>query len=126
MLGRIWRSGLISLCVLMALLIVLFRPAKDTYQVILSEVQINEGRAEDEVILVFRGGNLLRVNSFFLDGKRIEDCSVSKVTHEECHVYAKAGLFGQNGSWHKLELGYEKWGLVKMRSTPLWIEWKNP
>ena len=125
MLRGIWRNGWISLLLITGILVLMFMPVADVYDIVLTEADIQDNHG-DGVLIVAKGANLLRVNSFYLDDERIEDCIVSRVTYEECHILVDRGILGEFGTWHKLELGFSWGGILNLIGSPIWIEWKLP
>ena len=110
------------MCVLLLLLVM---PVKKIYDMVLYEIYCQETDESSEVQLVISGSNLLRANSFYLDGKRIKNCKVSRIAYDECHVLVDRKLLGESGSWHRIELAYSKWGILNLLSEPTWLQWQE-
>ena len=126
MLKRIWHTGLISLILMMALIMYVFTPLQRIYDVWLEDVVFEEMTDSNELLIVAKGGNMLRANSFYLDDRRIDECQVSRITYEEARIAVSRDVFGDVGDWHKIQLGYSKWGILNLIGSPIWIEWKIP
>ena len=127
MLRKAWKTGIISLALLVLLTAVSFVRLPQVFGMWVSNVRIGQStKSEWDLRLAIDGANLLRANSFYLDGKRIDDCLVSRVTYDRCDVFVNQELFGNDGGWHKIELGFSKGPLLNLVGDPTWIEWKKP
>jgi len=100
----------------------LAKGVESAYTIPFMEAQIAEGTM-GRIELTAMGGNLLRVNSFYIDGKRVEDCTVEKMTYDQCRVLLDPSAFNKGNTWYELRLGYNKWGFINLLSSPVWIEW---
>lgn len=125
MIQRIWKTGIPAFLFMCVLLLLLVMPVKKIYDMVLYEIYCQETDESSEVQLVISGSNLLRANSFYLDGKRIKNCKVSRIAYDECHVLVDRKLLGESGSWHRIELAYSKWGILNLLSEPTWLQWQE-
>jgi len=119
----IHKTGVVPVIVLAAILaFLLMRGVESAYTISLWEAEmasLPEGRME----MTVTGGNLLRVNSFYVAGKRVEDCAVEKMTYEKCRIVFDADVFSKGNTWYEIRVGYNKWGLFDLLSSPVWVEW---
>lgn len=123
---RGWRkTGLPQTALLALLLALCLSGMKDAYGIALAGVDVQPAQEPGQVTLVATGMNMLRPNSLYVDGKRVEDCEVARVTYGECRATLNADVFAQAGDWYKLEVGFSKWGIFNLRSNPVWIEWQG-
>ena len=124
MIRRILHTGVPQVLVLLLVLSLLFFVGlRDTYGIYLAEVEILEGESPEQVVLLAKGGNMLRVNSFYVDGRRIEDCTVEKMTYDRCRVTLSRSALQGEKDWLELQVGFCKWNLIHLTSSPIWIEW---
>ena len=122
-LKRIHKTCLVPASVLVVMLaFLLAKGVESAYTIPFMEAQIAEGTM-GRIELTAMGGNLLRVNSFYIDGKRVEDCTVEKMTYDQCRVLLDPSAFNKGNTWYELRLGYNKWGFINLLSSPVWIEW---
>lgn len=122
-LKRIHKTCLVPAIVLAVMLtFLLVKGVESAYTIPFMEAQIAEGTM-GRIELTATGGNLLRVNSFYIDGKRVEDCTVEKMTYDQCRVLLDPSAFNKGNTWYELRLGYNKWGFINLLSSPVWIEW---
>lgn len=122
-LKRIHKTCLVPVIVLVVMLtFLLVKGVESAYTIPFMEAQIAEGTM-GRIELTAMGGNLLRVNSFYIDGKRVEDCTVEKMTYDQCRVLLDPSAFNKGNTWYELRLGYNKWGFINLLSSPVWIEW---
>ena len=122
-LKRIHKTCLVPAIVLVVMLaFLLAKGVESAYTIPFMEAQIAEGTM-GRIELTAMGGNLLRVNSFYIDGKRVEDCTVEKMTYDQCRVLLDPSAFNKGNTWYELRLGYNKWGFINLLSSPVWIEW---
>lgn len=112
----------LRILILASLLFVTFRSFTDAYDIYLGEVVMEKAVSDDRVNLIAHGGNMLRVNSFYLDGKRVGDALVEKITYDRCSVTLDRAYL-EPGKWHRMEVGFSCLGVIHMRSTPIWLEW---
>ena len=120
---RIHKTCLVPAIVLAVMLaFLLAKGVESAYTIPFMEAQIAEGTM-GRIELTAMGGNLLRVNSFYIDGKRVEDCTVEKMTYDQCRVLLDPSAFNKDNTWYELRLGYNKWGFINLLSSPVWIEW---
>lgn len=115
-------SGIISLIVMSVILIYTLSGISDAFDVYLEEIIVQESESSDQVILLAKGANMYRPNSLYVDGKRIKDAIVEKSTYEQCFITVDRSLFQQN-KWHRIELGFSKWNIIHLLSSPVWLEW---
>ena len=124
MMSKILHIGLAQVLVLLLVLSLLFFVGlRDTYGIYLTEVEILEGESPEQVVLLAKGGNMLRVNSFYVDGRRVKDCTVEKITYDQCRVTLSRSALKGEKDWIKLQVGFCKWDLIHLTSSPIWIEW---
>lgn len=122
-LKRIHKTCLVPVIVLVVMLtFLLVKGVESAYTIPFMEAQIAEGTM-GRIELTAMGGNLLRVNNFYIDGKRVEDCTVEKMTYDQCRVLLDPSAFNKGNTWYELRLGYNKWGFINLLSSPVWIEW---
>ena len=122
-LKRIHKTCLVPVIVLVVMLtFLLVKGVESAYTIPFMEAQIAEGTM-GRIELTAMGGNLLRVNSFYIDGKRVEDCTVEKMTYDQCRVLLDPSAFNKGNTWYELRLGSNKWGFINLLSSPVWIEW---
>lgn len=119
---KLLKSGVVCLIVMTVILFYTLSGIPDAYDIYLQEVIVQDAETPDQVMLLAKGANMYRPNSFYLDGKRIEDAVVEKSTYEQCLITVDRTLF-QEGKWHRMELGFSKWNILNLLSSPIWIEW---
>lgn len=117
-----------ALCILHAALLAVLLAAllsgiPDAYSIWLAKGEIRAAEEPGKVTIALEGANLLRVNALYLDDRWIEDSGLSRGTYEVCSVTVDRELLGEPGQWLKIELGCRKWGVINLKSTPIWIEW---
>jgi len=121
---NLMKSGIICLVILLFILVYTLSGIPDAYNIYLEEVIVQKTESSDQVVLLARGANMYRPNSFYLDGKRIQNAIVEKSTYEQCLITVDKSLF-QTGKWYRIELGFSKWNLINLLSSPVWIEWPH-
>lgn len=112
----------IRILIIALLLFFTFRSMSDAYNIYLSDVVVENTSSAQQVCLVARGGNMLRANSFYLDGKRIDDAVFERCTYDFCKVTLDRSYFAP-GKWHRMEVGFSCWGVLNFLSSPIWVEW---
>lgn len=124
MIRRILHTGVPQVLALLIVLALLFSAGvRDTYGIYLTEAEILEGESSDQIVLLAKGSNMLRVNSFYVDGRRVKDCTVEKITYNQCRVTLSRSALKGEKDWIKLQVGFCKWNLLHLTSSPIWIEW---
>ena len=122
MICKLLRNSIVRLLIMSTILFFTLSGIPDAYQIYLQEIIVQEAKSSDQVRLLARGGNMYRPNSFYVDGKRIEDAIVEKSTYEQCFILVDKDVF-EEGKWHRMEVGFSKWGLINLLSSPIWLEW---
>lgn len=118
------RTGLLQALVLLLVFVLLLCAGIHAgYGIYLAEVEILEGDTPDQIVLLAKGSNMLRVNSFYIDGKRVKDCTVEKVTYDQSRVTLSRSAMKGEKDWLKLQVGFCKWDLLHLTSSSIWIEW---
>lgn len=124
MMARIQRTCVIPLILLIVMLAVLIdKGVESAYEICFTDVQIEEGQSSDEVVLIVNGGNLLRVNSLYIDGERVKGCVLPKMTYGQTRATLDKSAFAKGNTWYELRVGRHKWGFIDLLSPPVWIEW---
>lgn len=124
MIRKIRNIAVIQAVLLTVLLAMLLKHgAQDAYFIPFIEAEIQQAESPDQVVIIAKGGNMLRVNSFYLGGKLVDNCTVEKVTYDRCRVTVDRKVFDRGATWYELRVGYSKWGLINLTSMPVWIEW---
>ncbi|MBQ4265694.1 MAG: hypothetical protein IJB85_09295 [Clostridia bacterium] len=80
---KTYLAPVVILIVMLAFLLV--KGTKSAYKITLWEPEMTLTQT-GQIEMVATGGNLLRINSFYVDGERIEDCTVGKMTYNKCRV----------------------------------------
>ncbi len=119
---QVIRRTILPVAGLMLVLAGLLSGLGDTYHILLAEATVEKGDTAEQVTLVFTGTNMLRINAFYLDGKQVKDSRVSRITYSQGSAMFDRALL-QDGEWYKLEVGFSKWGIINLKSNPIWIEW---
>ena len=123
LLHRIRRTYLAPVIVLLALLAFLLgKGTESAYTIYLAEAEIAPGPM-GRIEMIATGSNLLRINSFYVGGERIEDCTVEKMTYDQCRVVFDPAVFSEGNTWYEIRVGYHKWGMIDLLSSPIWVEW---
>ncbi|MGN0996522.1 MAG: hypothetical protein ACI4PG_06415 [Candidatus Ventricola sp.] len=126
MIRRIYHTAIPQAIILAVVLALFLRDGiQNNYFIPFVEAEIQQAESPEQVVLLAKGGNMLRVNSFYLDGKRVKDCTVEKVTYDQCRVTVDRSAFEHGEGWYELNVGYSIYGLINLTSTPVWIEWKE-
>ena len=123
LISQIHKTCLVPVLVLAVMLaFLLTKGVEAAYTIPFMEVEIAE-EADGSVVLYAVGGNMLRVNSFYVGGKRIEGCEVNRETYNRCCIKLDTSVFSRGNTWYELRVGYSKWGCIDLLSSPVWIEW---
>ncbi|MBQ2835088.1 MAG: hypothetical protein IJE71_10845 [Clostridia bacterium] len=117
---KTYLAPVVILIVMLAFLMV--KGTKSAYKITLWEPEMTLTQT-GQIEMVVTGGNLLRINSFYVDGERIEDCTVGKMNYNQCRVVFDPSVFSEENTWHEIRVGYNKWGVIDLLSTPIWVEW---
>ena len=119
----IHKTCLIPILVLLAMLAFLMPTGIEAaYTYYFLEAEVIPGAA-GEVTVYAKGGNMLRVNSFYVNGERVEDCEIERMTYDTCKIVVDSSVFAKGNTWYELHVGYHKWGFIDLLSSPVWIEW---
>ena len=120
---RIHKTCLVPVIVLAAMLFFLLAKGMESaYTITLWEGKIAPAPS-GQVEMLLSGGNLLRINSFYIGGERIEDCAVEKMTYDTCRITFDPAAFSEGNTWYEIRVGYHKWGFIDLLSSPIWVEW---
>lgn len=120
---KIYQSRLVPVIILAAMLFFLLAKGMESaYTITLWEGETASAPA-GQVEMLLSGGNLLRINSFYIGGERIEDCAVEKMTYDTCRITFDPAAFSEGNTWYEIRVGYHKWGFIDLLSSPIWVEW---
>lgn len=120
---KIHKTCLLPVIVLLAMLVLwLPKGAESAYTYYFVEAEVIPDPS-GEVTVYAKGGNMLRVNSFYINGERLEDCIVERMTYDKCRIVFDSSVFSKGNTWYEFRVGYHKWGFIDLLSSAVWIEW---
>lgn len=117
-------GGIVRLMLIVGALYAALSGIPDAFESYIGEVEVQRAESPEQVRLLFKGSNLYRPNSIYLNGKRIKGVSVERLAYDQCFVELDRSEF-QAGQWYRMELGFHKWGIINLLSSPLWMEWTD-
>lgn len=120
--ATLWNIGVIRLGALLILFCALAFRVADAYEILLADVRIEEAGTPEQVKIVGIGANLFRPNCLYVNDVRLEGVPIEKISYEECEAIVNRDVLNQPG-WYKIELACSSWGVMSIKSTPVWIEW---
>lgn len=119
---RLFGSGIVRFVLIAGILAFTLSGIPKAFEVYLVEVVVEEAESPDQVRLSAKGANMYRVNSIYLNGNRIKGADVQRLTYDQCYAILDRSLF-KEGQWYRIELGFHKWGVINLLSSPVWLEW---
>ena len=111
---------LIVLIVMITFLMIKGVESAYTIQLWKEEMEVNP---TGEIVMLAYGGDMFRVNSFYVDGKRVKHCNVETINYNSCRITVDSSVFYEGNAWYELRVGYNKWGFINLLSSPIWVEW---
>ena len=122
MMRRAFRCGVLQAVVLAVLLALCLSRIPGVYTMALIGVEIQPAQEPGQATVSFSGLDLQRANTLYIDGKPVGDCRTERINYGEYRVTLPCSGLNE-GEWYRLELGHACWGLIRLMSNPVWIEW---